>query len=89
MVTLARSSRLAFSSSEADSGNVSSRAMEELTTVGIEDTPASAEGASEVGVVAFGTVGAQGSTVGPLFVMIGSPTLGATPASAEGTLVGT
>ena len=89
MVTLARSSRLAFSSSEADSGNVSSRAMEELTTVGIEDTPASAEGASEVEVVAFGTVGAQGSTVGPLFVVIGSPTFGTTPASAEGTLVGT
>ena len=75
MVTSARSSRLASSSSEAESGNVSSRAMEELTTVGIEDTPASAEGASEVEVEAFGTVGTQGSPVGPLFVMIGSSTL--------------
>ena len=89
MVMVAWSNRPASSSSVADSRNLSSRALEGTSTVGIEDTPASAEGASEVGVVAFGTVGAQGSTVGPLFVMIGSPTLGTTPASAEGTLVGT
>ena len=75
MVMLARSNRPASSSSVADSRNNSSRALEGPTTVGIEGTPASAEGASEVEVEAFGTVGTQGSPVGPLFVMIGSSTL--------------
>ena len=75
MVMLARSKRPASSSSVADSRNNSSRALEEPTTVGIEGTPASAEGASEVEVEAFGTDGTQGSPVGPLFVMIGSSAL--------------
>ena len=72
MVIVARRKRSAFSSSVADSRNLSSRALEGTSTVGIEDTPASAEGASGVVVEAFGTDGTQGSPVGPLFVMIGS-----------------
>jgi hypothetical protein len=72
MVIVARRKRSAFSShTAAGSRNTSSRALEGTSTVGIEDTPASAEGASGVVVGAFGTDGTQGSPVGPLFVMTG------------------
>ena len=71
MVIVARRKRSAFSSSVADSRNTSSRALEEVPTVGKGDTPASAEGAPGGVVGAFGTVGTQGSPEGPLLVMIG------------------